>query len=409
MNKKISFPIALIIILACAVLVGVLAVWQYLYMSKTEILEFKAAEKTQRNELYKFESVSSLDIFKGIRTDIKIVDNYIYLASGYGIDIIDVSDPTRPREIRTFANSENYNIGSIRIHENYLYIGSDYGLLIYDISNLASPKYLKEYTISFEGIEELFGLQKEVRGNLSFRNIELFDDYIITGGDYGLKIIDISRPQEPKLIAEYIGSDEFLNSGSKYVSEINVISFSRQNSDLFVLAINLENGIDEIMHFDISNKEFNLKNILKLAEGKFYDRIFVSGDYAYLTTYDTDSPRLDIYNIKQQPNFVSSYIGLCGIKDIQFKDKYLLLASNPADYIEDRNFKEKGTYLPDIQIVDMENIEKPLLIYEYTLRFDLFNGKPYAKGVNVLLLNNNYLNNYLYVGTFSKFYILKLK
>jgi len=66
MNRKISFPIAIIIILICAVFVAGLAIWCYLCTPKIEIPEFKLAEKTlsavdttgwktYRNEEYGFE------------------------------------------------------------------------------------------------------------------------------------------------------------------------------------------------------------------------------------------------------------------------------------------------------------------------------------------------------------------
>jgi len=47
MNKKISTPIAIIIIFVCAILVGGLTTWQYLEMPKEEIPEFKLSEKIQ--------------------------------------------------------------------------------------------------------------------------------------------------------------------------------------------------------------------------------------------------------------------------------------------------------------------------------------------------------------------------
>lgn len=63
MNKKISFPIAIIIIVVCAVVVGGIAIWQYLAMPREEekisegaVLENETADwKVYRNEEYGFE------------------------------------------------------------------------------------------------------------------------------------------------------------------------------------------------------------------------------------------------------------------------------------------------------------------------------------------------------------------
>jgi len=60
MNKKISFPIAITITVLCAVVVGGVAVWQYLSMPKEESLEGALGDetadwKTYRNEEYGYE------------------------------------------------------------------------------------------------------------------------------------------------------------------------------------------------------------------------------------------------------------------------------------------------------------------------------------------------------------------
>lgn len=47
MNKKISFPIAIIIIVVCTVLVGGIIVWQYLEMRKEEVKEKTENEESQ--------------------------------------------------------------------------------------------------------------------------------------------------------------------------------------------------------------------------------------------------------------------------------------------------------------------------------------------------------------------------
>lgn len=46
MNKKISFPIAIIIVIVCAVLVGGIVIWQYLEMpTEIKVVETKLPEK----------------------------------------------------------------------------------------------------------------------------------------------------------------------------------------------------------------------------------------------------------------------------------------------------------------------------------------------------------------------------
>jgi len=115
MNKKISFPIAIIIIIVCAVLVGGIVIWQYFGMpkgeeeiSKGEVLEELPEDETAdwkvyRNKEYGFEvkypSGVEIDVHDYVDQEpdyllltttfefITIIDGYNYLCANYNIRV----------------------------------------------------------------------------------------------------------------------------------------------------------------------------------------------------------------------------------------------------------------------------------------------------------------------------------
>lgn len=60
MNKKVSFPIAIIIIVVCVVLVGGIVVWQYLEMRKEEVKEKIEKEEIEKGGVEKLEDIQNL-------------------------------------------------------------------------------------------------------------------------------------------------------------------------------------------------------------------------------------------------------------------------------------------------------------------------------------------------------------
>ncbi|GBC61350.1 hypothetical protein DENIS_2310 [Desulfonema ishimotonii] len=196
-------------------------------------------------------------------TGVAVSDGYVYAVDGLyrsegpgvkGIRIIDISDPTHPREACFYGfNYYNELFEVVRVVGNYLYGTSYDGLEILDISNPLRP--LKKGFLKLPGHVQSHDIQ------ISGTNM-----YLVNWGH--VEIIDISKPSEPV----------FLNS----ISDINHFSV---NGNLALMACDSEFEI-----IDITNAE---KTVLGSFRGTD-EIISVSySDYVYVVTSQNQKEEYD--------------------------------------------------------------------------------------------------------------------
>lgn len=125
-----------------------------------------------------------------------LVGNYAYVValeefSGGGYDIklriVDVSDPTRPREVGQYAPTGK-KVYAVIVGNNYAYVGvSSSGssvLHVLNISNPANPQFVREIT----NVDDLEGDGGTVEGNRLY----------LVHGTKGISIWNISQPDNPQ-------------------------------------------------------------------------------------------------------------------------------------------------------------------------------------------------------------------
>ncbi len=77
--------------------------------------------------------------------DLEVVDNYVYIANtGYGLQIVDVSEPNNPIIVGTYDTPNSAQ--SVEIEGNYAYIADTFGVQVVDISDPANPKGVNHYS-----------------------------------------------------------------------------------------------------------------------------------------------------------------------------------------------------------------------------------------------------------------------
>ena len=75
--------------------------------------------------------------------DVEVVGRYVYAALSYGLDILDVSDPTHPLPVGSYDNSGRAY--AVAVSGDYVYIAGDTGLVVLDVSDPANPKRVGEH------------------------------------------------------------------------------------------------------------------------------------------------------------------------------------------------------------------------------------------------------------------------
>lgn len=131
----------------------------------------------------------------GFAWEIFLTNNYVFLVDrSQGIEIIDITNLELPLEVAQY-NGKPF---SIFIEENYAYIaaGIGRGLEILDISEISKPRKIGEIMFELEDAVDIY----------------VEDDYAYVAMlENGLKTFKITNPRNPKLISQFV-DDKFGNA-----------------------------------------------------------------------------------------------------------------------------------------------------------------------------------------------------
>ena len=254
--------------------------------------------------------------------------NFVYELSGFGVHVIDFSDPNTPQEIGYVETSTFYLVpGALAISGSYLYAVGPYELAIVDISNPALPQRLS--------LEMLFQSSGEMA---------ISGDYAYVADSNGVAIVDISNPASPSRIAT--------------VSENNLDEITINGNHLYVRT----SGEGEaIKIYSLSNPEAPVL-VGQYPSTSALKHIALSGNYAYLLEENVGINVLDVSNpASPQPagTIPSSYSRAVDVKPIGDLTYVTLLkngvvgtlaifdTSNPAQPVLVNDTGITGTYFLD--------------------------------------------------------------
>ncbi|MFW9922782.1 MAG: LVIVD repeat-containing protein [Candidatus Thorarchaeota archaeon] len=187
------------------------------------------------------------ELLSGESYDIYVVEDTLFLADDTALEIIDITNPAKPKEISTFYDKGESIIGVYAVGDYAYIIEENVGLKILDISNINNPIELGNWTFN-EDVSDIYVTQEYA--------------YLAQGTD-GIAVIDIYYPDYPQKSLQY---EEY--------SVAWALEF-RENY-LYVAA-------GEYFHIlDMSNpfKPVEVGNWTR-TDANYYD-IFLTEDYAYL-------------------------------------------------------------------------------------------------------------------------------
>jgi len=113
--------------------------------------------------------------------------HYAYVADERaGLRIVDVGDPTAPREVGAFAlpNPETRSFNAVKVVGSYAYLTGN-GFWVIDVSDPTAPRQAGSYGVYSDVID--------VQGNRAY----------LQAGNAGLRILDVSNPAAPTLLTTY--------------------------------------------------------------------------------------------------------------------------------------------------------------------------------------------------------------
>jgi hypothetical protein len=132
---------------------------------------------------------------------IEVVGNLAYVVAFDHIDILDVSDPTRPT-LRGALRGGGFLFGALEVVGNLLYVtvddGDRGGLQIVDITNPSSPRARGLWAVADQDVSDVV-----VAGGLAY--VALTTSSLRSSGA-GLGVVDVTNPDKPTRRAIYADS-----------------------------------------------------------------------------------------------------------------------------------------------------------------------------------------------------------
>ena len=237
--------------------------------------------------------------------DFEIKENIAYLSTWeYGIEIVDISDPSNPTKISEYVSD---SISHVKVIEDYIYAskhntsGSYYEII--DISDPTQPEKLKEFC----GGQ---GAKPFINGDLAF-----FCVRNLTHSQIHFRVYDISTPANPELISEYISGDDI------YAYDIYV----ENNYAYYALA---NNGFLIMDYSSIANPV----EVHTYENGNDIWRLHVEGEILFMSNDIAGMKILDITN-KTNPLEVASFYDGGSSYSFVLKEN-LLFVADANDAIE---------------------------------------------------------------------------
>lgn len=287
--------------------------------------------------------IGQTEPFPGVVQDVVIEGNYAYVAAGKaGLRVIDISDPTLPREVGALVTVENAY--TIDVQESLVYLG-DYGpsgLHVIDVRDPSSPQEL--------GVAEW---------SAGIWSISVVGDYAYVADGYDFFIFDVSDPTAPQQIG-HVGTgcsalDVAVSGNYAYVAD-------HDNCGLLIANVS-DPTINTFVVMAEPDEAFYVNSKLPGRDQRtFLSQIEIVGNYAYVVNHEY----LSAFN---------AYLTIFDISDPTMPDPIAhkeLHENRPyseiTDLVIDGNFAylshaDGGVYVADLTKLRVANIVTPYRVF----------------------------------------------
>ncbi|PIR77912.1 MAG: hypothetical protein COU28_04500, partial [Candidatus Magasanikbacteria bacterium CG10_big_fil_rev_8_21_14_0_10_36_16] len=300
-------------------------------------------------------SISSSTLMDGA-TGVQVSGKYAYVASrnSDSLTIVDIADPSNLTIMGSVSSTSLNGAAKVRINSKYAYVASylDGSVTSVDVSDPTNPVV----------VDSLVGL--------GAFDVDVAGKYAYVGGSGGNKmsVVDISNPTSLSLVGS-CSDCGLINFGSIYISGSRAYAV---DSDV----------IGELAIMDVSDPSSYFIPILGSVSNATTlsgaSDVFVSGKYAYVTTYERDG--LSIFDVSSSTNpfFVAEIMDnslLNGARSVSVSGKYAYV-----------------TAASGFQVIDLTGIDAP------TANIGNIQSNNINVTDNFTVANDAYIGNGLIVG-----------
>ncbi|MCD4697441.1 MAG: T9SS type A sorting domain-containing protein [Bacteroidales bacterium] len=190
--------------------------------------------------------------YTGSVSSISAIGDYVFVANGEYLSILDVENLQNPIEI--CHNSDDFNPIDVLVDSDFAYLASDeFKIVNYQFPS--SPNTIYSW------------------GN-DITNVYIADDYAYVTSDHNLNIIDISDPYNPLTLGDTYISEEINN-----IFVLGEFAYLAVSNGMSIVHIGDPNYPNEIVNYETPSSAQN---------------VFVKDDYAYVTNGSNDLRIIDV-------------------------------------------------------------------------------------------------------------------
>jgi hypothetical protein len=144
----------------------------------------------------------------------------LYVASPRGIEVVDINDPLHPKLAGEYAGTFVRNPIDLSVQFQYLFVTDADGLKVLNIADPTHPLPVPGAVVALRSPHRLYVARDYV--------------YVADGAD-GLAIIDIEKPEQPRLAQMFSADDQ--------INDARAVQIGSINASMFALVADGKNGL----------------------------------------------------------------------------------------------------------------------------------------------------------------------
>ena len=144
----------------------------------------------------------------------------LYVACPRGIEVVDIKDPLHPKLAGEYSGAFVQNPVDLSVQFQYLFVSDAQGLKVLNIENPVHPVPVSGAVVSLKSPHRLYVARDYV--------------YLANGAD-GLAIIDIEKPEQPRLTQMF--------SADGQINDARAVQIGSINASMFALVADGKNGL----------------------------------------------------------------------------------------------------------------------------------------------------------------------
>ncbi|MCG8608257.1 hypothetical protein MJD09_25145, partial [bacterium] len=143
---------------------------------------------------------------------IEIAGNYAYIMSETtGFHVVDISNPLAPNWLASIDSPDIIEGRSLNVQFRYAFVVDKEGFKAIDITDPETPSLVPDSYIRFTDARDVYAVRMYA---------------YVSAGSEGIGIIDIEKPDDPKLIEKYSANGQLNDSNSLTTGTVNASTFA---------------------------------------------------------------------------------------------------------------------------------------------------------------------------------------